>query len=67
MVRQNTPIAAVPDDGRATTYPVEHNANPVVLGVDPRTGIARPLANQPPFQVIESGEAIQNRSDRRDR
>jgi hypothetical protein len=59
IVRQNTPTAAVPDGGWATTYPAEHDANPVVLGVDPRTGIARPLANQPPFQVIESGDAIQ--------
>jgi hypothetical protein len=45
IVRQDTPIAAVPDGGWATTYFAAQNQE--VLGVDPRTGIVRPLANQP--------------------
>lgn len=56
---QGLDVTATAEALRCSEGTITPNRNPVVLGVDPRTGVARPLANQPPFQVIESGDAIQ--------
>ncbi len=53
ITRTDTPIAEPPANGWVTTLALQGSGGDKVLGVDPTTGRAAPLANQPPFGVVE--------------